>query len=50
MPADRFYVDAELVKDHTVYLEDAEHHHLSHVMKMSVGEELELINGEVFQL
>lgn len=45
MPVERFYLDSEIEKDETVFLEDAEHHHLSHVIKMSAAEELELING-----
>lgn len=45
MPIDRFYLDADLITEETVSLRDAEHHHLSHVMKLSAGEEVELING-----
>lgn len=43
MPAERFYLDADLVG--TVFLEGAEWHHLAHVMRMRVGEEIELVNG-----
>jgi len=43
MPADRFYIDAPLTG--IVSLEGAEHHHLAHVMKVKVGEEIEVVNG-----
>lgn len=43
MPADRFYIDADLVG--TLSLEGAEHHHLAHVMKIRVGEKVEVVNG-----
>jgi len=46
MPVDRFYLNAPLLKGEIVSLEDSEHHHLSHVMKLHVGEEVELINGQ----
>lgn len=46
MPIDRFYLDSDLTKKETVLLQDAEHHHLSHVMKLSVGETVELIDGK----
>ncbi len=43
MPADRFYIDAPLTG--ILSLEGAEQHHLAHVMKIHVGEEVELVNG-----
>ena len=43
MPADRFYIDAPL--SGILTLEGAEQHHLAHVMKIHVGEEVELVNG-----
>ncbi|MDE3047542.1 MAG: 16S rRNA (uracil(1498)-N(3))-methyltransferase, partial [Verrucomicrobiota bacterium] len=43
MPAERFYIDAELTG--TLTLEGAEHHHLAHVMRVRVGEEIELVDG-----
>jgi 16S rRNA (uracil1498-N3)-methyltransferase len=46
MPVERFYLDSEISKDETLFLEDSEHHHLSHVIKMELGEEVELINGQ----
>lgn len=44
MPAERFYVDAPLFE--TLILEGAELHHLAHVMRVRVGEEIELVNGK----
>lgn len=44
MPFDRFYVPSPL-SSQTV-LEGAELHHLAHVMRVRVGETVELINGQ----
>jgi 16S rRNA (uracil1498-N3)-methyltransferase len=43
MPAERFYLDADLKG--TVSLEGIEFHHLAHVMRVRIGEEIELVNG-----
>lgn len=43
MPAHRFYIDADL--NGTLSLQGAELHHLAHVMRVEVGEEVELVNG-----
>lgn len=43
MPAERFYIDAEL--EGTLSLEGAELHHLAHVMRIQPGEVIELVNG-----
>lgn len=43
MPAERFFIDAEL--SGTVHLEGQEHHHLAHVMRIREGEIIELVNG-----
>lgn len=43
MPAERFYIDADLTG--TLILKGTEHHHLAHVMRIRVGEEIELVNG-----
>lgn len=43
MPAERFYIDADL--SNAVALEGPEFHHLAHVMRIRVGEEIELVNG-----
>jgi 16S rRNA (uracil1498-N3)-methyltransferase len=45
MPADRFFIDAELKRNETVLLAGPEHHHLAHVMRLKEGDELELVNG-----
>jgi RsmE family RNA methyltransferase len=43
MPSERFYIHSPL-KGHLI-LEDTEHHHLSHVMRVREGEIVELVNG-----
>ena len=43
MPAERFYIDADLAD--SLILEGAEFHHLAHVMRASIGDQLELVNG-----
>jgi 16S rRNA (uracil1498-N3)-methyltransferase len=45
MPSGRFYLDADFKEKETCLLEEAEHHHLSHVMKLAAGDTVELING-----
>jgi len=45
MPADRFYINAELKGGESILIEGPEHHHLSHVMRLGKGEEVELVNG-----
>jgi 16S rRNA (uracil1498-N3)-methyltransferase len=45
MPAERFYLDAPLQSGLSVVLQDQEFHHLVHVMRTKVGEEVELVNG-----
>jgi 16S rRNA (uracil1498-N3)-methyltransferase len=44
MPSERFYIDAPLEGD--LFLEGQELHHLAHVMRIRVGEEIELVNGK----
>jgi len=46
MPSHRFYLNTNLSKEEPVFLEDSEHHHLSHVMKLKPQDEIELINGK----
>lgn len=46
MPYNRFYVANPLQVDTQVSIEGTEHHHMMHVMRLSIGEEVELINGE----
>lgn len=43
MPAERFYIDAPLFG--TLQLDGPEFHHLAHVMRVRIGEEIELVNG-----
>lgn len=43
MPAERFYVDADLKG--VITLEGPEQHHLAHVMRIRIGKEVELVNG-----
>ncbi|MBS0626447.1 MAG: 16S rRNA (uracil(1498)-N(3))-methyltransferase [Verrucomicrobia bacterium] len=43
MPFDRFY--CENLRDSTASLEGAELHHLAHVMRVRVGDEVELVDG-----
>ncbi len=43
MPAERFYINADLIDP--LFLEGTEFHHLAHVMRIRVGEEIELVNG-----
>lgn len=45
MPHERFFVADSLSKGKELSLVDAEFHHLRHVMRLSAGEEIELVNG-----
>jgi 16S rRNA (uracil1498-N3)-methyltransferase len=45
VPADRFFINAELRDCASVLLIGPEYHHLAHVMRLKVGEEVELVNG-----
>jgi len=45
MPANRFYLVADLSPGSSTLLEGAEHHHLTRVMRTLVNEEVELVNG-----
>src|SRR5438309_1031359 len=44
MPADRFFIEGVLKG--RVKVSGAEHHHLVHVSRIVVGEEVELVNGK----
>ncbi len=46
MPSDRFYCDNSLHQNTTIKMQGSEHHHLSRVMRVAVGEEVELVNGK----
>lgn len=41
----RFYLDAPFTPETTLSLEGGELHHLAHVVRIAVGEEIELVNG-----
>lgn len=45
MPAERYFIPAPLIEDESLTLEGAEFHHLAHVMRTAVGDEVELCNG-----
>ena len=45
MPAERYYMDSDLVPGQLVPIEHKEFHHLVHVMRAQLGETLELVNG-----
>ena len=45
MPENRFYIDQELARDKQVSITGTECHHLTHVMRQGVGDDVELING-----
>src|SRR5260221_8752039 len=46
MPSERFYIPADLIKGEKVSLTGQEIHHLAHVMRVRIGEEVELVNGK----
>ena len=43
--SERFYLSGNWKEGDTVRLEGTEHHHMIHVVKIRVGEEVELLNG-----
>lgn len=46
MGKERFYLNAPLEPQTEVHLSETEHHHLAHVMRCEVGDEVELVNGK----
>lgn len=46
MPAERYYSPSILEQGAEVRLEKGEHHHLVHVMRAKVGDQVELVNGK----
>ena len=44
--SDRFFLDAPFFQDDHQFLEGPEFHHLTHVMRISVGDTVELVNGK----
>lgn len=45
MPSDRFYVKSPLLQDENVRIEGTEFHHLVHVMRAGLGDQIEIVNG-----
>lgn len=45
MPKERFFFDADFVQNEQISLCDQEFHHLIHVMRVKVGQLVELVNG-----
>lgn len=48
MGQNRFYIDQDLKTQSHIEITDEEHHHLKNVMRISVGEKVELVNGKGF--
>ncbi len=46
MPAERYYIETDLLSDDIISIEGVEFHHLTNVMRSKVGESLEIINGK----
>ncbi len=46
MPKERYYFSCQLLQSHSVAIEDNELHHLLHVMRTKVGNEIEIVNGK----
>lgn len=46
MPENRFFADHLLDEKSYAILTDQEHHHLVHVMRVKVGQEIEIVNGQ----
>lgn len=46
MPLDRFYLQGMLEEGREVSLQDAEAHHLAHVLRCAIGETVELVDGK----
>lgn len=45
MPAERYYIDTPLTAGSTLILEGTEFHHLAHVMRAKIDDEVEVVNG-----
>lgn len=46
MPAERFFYPELFEENQTVFFKDQENHHLTNVMRIKVGESIEIINGK----
>lgn len=49
MPANRYFIESELKAAHRYKIEGKEFHHLAHVMRHKVEDEIELVNGQGFR-
>jgi len=45
MPAERYFFPQLIENDQLIFLDGGEHHHLIHVMRTKLGEEIEVVNG-----
>lgn len=45
MPAERFFHDSSFKQGEIIHLEDFEFHHLCNVMRLKLGEKVEIVNG-----
>jgi len=45
MPADRFYIKSAIIQGQSIKIEGTEFHHLVHVMRASIGDSIEIVNG-----
>ncbi|MEX2305355.1 MAG: RsmE family RNA methyltransferase, partial [Waddliaceae bacterium] len=46
MPENRYFISQELKRKQTVTLEEKEHHHIFKVMRNTINDTIELVNGE----
>lgn len=45
MPTERYFLNASLEKEHTIFIKGTEFHHLAHVMRTKVNDKVEVLNG-----
>lgn len=45
MPAERYYQDSSLEQGRTIVLDGLEFHHLAHVMRAKIDDQVEIVNG-----
>lgn len=46
MPAERYFLEEEILPGKNYELRDAEFHHLAHVMRTRIGDQVEIVNGK----
>ncbi|MDP1879565.1 MAG: 16S rRNA (uracil(1498)-N(3))-methyltransferase [Parachlamydiaceae bacterium] len=46
MPVERFYTPHSLEKNEKIELKEGEFHHLAHVIRSRIGEQIEIVNGK----